>query len=201
MGIGPSASFTTVKYPRISTKDLNTSKVFTHTAQKFSINGIDMKFDDKDKLILEELQRDSRQSLKRLAKKLRIPLSTLHSRINRIDKSGVIKYYGAVLDKDKVDKGMVSFTLISVHLRMPRPVKSKKTTPIEESLGKKIAEYANVQAVYSVTGDWDLLVKVVAGSVPETHNTINKIRTTQGVDKTHTFVCFDILKDTLHIDF
>ena len=50
-----------------------------------------MKIDKKDRKIIAELVLDSRQTTGKLSKKLNIPVTTVHNRIKKLIKMGVIK--------------------------------------------------------------------------------------------------------------
>jgi DNA-binding Lrp family transcriptional regulator len=145
-----------------------------------------MGFSEEDLRILSELQRDCRQSLKELSKKLGMPMSTIHDRIRKMEREKVIKAYSAVLDAEKVGKPITVFILIS----------SKYTNPQRE-LAKKIAAFPEVQEVHIITGEWDLLAKMKARDLKEVGEfIIDKLRMVKGVEKTATLSAIAQVKET-----
>lgn len=62
-----------------------------------------LKLDRRDRLILRELDANSRQSYVALGKKLSIPAESVRYRIQRLVSSGVIKNYITVIDGSKLD--------------------------------------------------------------------------------------------------
>ena len=58
-----------------------------------------MSIDDKDMKLLKELENDSSQSLKQLAEKLSLPVTTVHYRKTKLEETGIIRKYKAVIDR------------------------------------------------------------------------------------------------------
>ncbi len=52
--------------------------------EKYSMTGLD----EKDGLILRELERDAGRTTKQLARKLGLPPTTVHNRVSRLEKLG-----------------------------------------------------------------------------------------------------------------
>jgi len=86
----------------------------------------ELKLDDKDIKLLDELQKDGRQSYRDLSKKLKIPESTVRKRINRLEKEKVIKKYQAVLDPKKVGKTVAAFFILKGHVLKAQLVQNLK---------------------------------------------------------------------------
>ena len=70
--------------------------------------------DNKDLKILEVLKVNSRLSTQKIAKKTLIPITTVHNRMKKLEKEGIIKGYTVILDYKKLGKPILSFILISV---------------------------------------------------------------------------------------
>ena len=54
-------------------------------------------FDQIDLILLDELQRDSKQSVKELAKKVNLSITPVHERIKKLEALNVIQNYVAVV--------------------------------------------------------------------------------------------------------
>ena len=155
-----------------------------------------MELDEKDKMILTELQKDSNQPLKKIAKKIKIPLSTLHLRIQKLEKEGVIKKYSIVIDSKKVGQPITIFVLLSIIHYLPGETKSLSVRKIADEI-KKIPE---IQESFIVTGQWDIIVKITGESVEKIMGIVlNKIRKMKGVDKSVSFVSTYKTKETLDL--
>ena len=60
--------------------------------------------DNKDLAIIEVLKHNSNFSTQQISKKTGIPISTVHNRIRKLEKSGIIKEYTILLDNKKIGK-------------------------------------------------------------------------------------------------
>ena len=81
--------------------------------------------DDKDQKIIEILQEHGEYTTRKIAKKTLLPITTVHNRIKKLKKEGVIKKFTVELDYKKVDKSFVVYILISANLPY---LKQKKKT-------------------------------------------------------------------------
>ncbi|MCS7142648.1 MAG: Lrp/AsnC family transcriptional regulator [Aigarchaeota archaeon] len=144
-------------------------------------------FDELDKKIIDTLKRDARTPVAQIAKSLSVPRTTVQERINRLCEKGVIKSFTVVTDYEKLGRSATAFVLVSF---MPGMERSQREVAVE------IAALENVQEVYLISGDWDILVKVRAGSISEIGRlVIDKIREIKGVSKTLTCAVFDTVKE------
>lgn len=111
-----------------------------------------MTLDKTDKKILRELLSNSKQSIKDLAQKVELSVTPVHERIKKLESTGVITGYTANVDIQKIGFSLVVFMNITLIRH-------------QEELDKEIAEYIKnldeVVEAYFVSGDFDLLVKVV----------------------------------------
>lgn len=101
--------------------------------------------DEKDIKIIEILKENSRAGIRDIAKATNIRPSTVHNRIKKLKKEGVIKKFTVVLNDEKVGQGFVVFMLIS-------------GTP-EKYLDTKFQKNPHIKEICGVTGEYDLLIK------------------------------------------
>ena len=156
-----------------------------------------MSLDEGDLRILRALQTRSNQTLKDVARETKQPVTTVHSKVKRLEKMGVIRGYRVLLDPGKLDRSTAAFILVSFAYRQPEAgrVLSQRET------AREIARFREVQEVHVVTGDWDLLVKVRARDVDSVGKfVIDRLRAVKGVDKTLTSMVFHTEKETLDLD-
>jgi Lrp/AsnC family transcriptional regulator, leucine-responsive regulatory protein len=111
-----------------------------------------MDLDDADKKILRLLQENARLTNKDLAKKLGLSITPVFERVRKLEKRGFIKKYVAVLDHEKVNRGMTVF----LHIKM----QSHNHESIEH-LMKEVQSLEEVMECYHVTGETDFLMKVL----------------------------------------
>ncbi|MEW6070472.1 MAG: Lrp/AsnC family transcriptional regulator [Candidatus Thermoplasmatota archaeon] len=69
--------------------------------------------DKKEREILRVLQENCRKSIKQIASDIKAPISTVHTKIKRLEEEKVILGYKAVVSPKLVDKGTCAFVLIA----------------------------------------------------------------------------------------
>ena len=152
-----------------------------------------IKLDGKDCQILELLQENCTLSTKQIAQKVGSPITTVYAKIKRLEELGVIKGYTAVLDSKKLNMGTTA--LIFISFLYDSDVMSQREA------AAKVAMMEQVQDVYIVTGDWDILIKVRAKNVDEIGDfVIDRLRKLHGVEKTYTMFVFDTRKESTKVD-
>lgn len=119
-----------------------------------------------------------------LAKKLNAPLSTVHFRMKRLEKEGVIKYYKGEIDWGKAGFPLIAFIFVNIDVNLLKSI--KKT---QEKLLKELLNVPYVSEGYMITGDEDILLKVMAKDSAHLKETLlNHIDAKEGVVKTKTLI-------------
>jgi len=151
--------------------------------------------DKKDIQILRIIQRNSKITTREIARQLNIPVTTVFTRIKKLEQKGIIKEYRAILNEKKLGKGTTAFILASFSYRT-----QNKELLSQRELAREIAKFPEVQEVHIITGDWDLLIKVKAENVEAIGKfVIDKLRLVKGIEKTLTCVVFETEKETTEI--
>lgn len=141
-----------------------------------------MKIDDKDLKILEILKLNAELTTSRISKKTNIPITTIHNRIKRLKKIGVIRNYTVNISYEKLGKPLKAFALITVN----------QSILSQTEIGKKIKAIEGVESVDVVTGATDILAQIRAKDMHALNDLItNKLRTIQGIDKTQTMMVLE----------
>ncbi|MBL7054806.1 Lrp/AsnC family transcriptional regulator [Candidatus Woesearchaeota archaeon] len=142
-----------------------------------------LKIDNLDKEIIRILIDDSRLSYRRIAKKLKVSAATIINRVKRLEKEKIIKGYTAKVDYEKL--GYDIDVLIEIKI-------SKGNLFLVE---KKIASNQNVIAVYDVTGESDAVILARFTTRRKMDNFLKKIQTYDFVERTHTKLILNTIKD------
>ncbi len=146
--------------------------------------------DKKDIKILRLIQEDSSKSCRELSKVIGLPASTIYSRIRKLEREGYIKGYHAVLDEEKIGYYVRAFILASY----------KPGITSQENVAREIASLPQVQGVYIIAGEWDIMIEVVEKDVNSLGEfVVNKLREIKGVDKTLTCVVLKKIKKTMSL--
>lgn len=129
--------------------------------------------DEIDRAILEELKRNSRIPFVELGKKLNISESAVRRRVKNLQKAGIIRKFTI-----EVGDGSISaFVLVSVEPNVPTG-----------EVAEEIARIPGVRSIHEVTGVYDIIVTISAGSVAETNRCIDEIRRIRGIKSTNTMI-------------
>lgn len=139
--------------------------------------------DDLDYKILAELLRDGRASFRKIAEKLGVAVSTIVSRVEALERDGVIKGYAALIDPAKI-----GYTLPAViHVR----IKHGKLLEVQRT----IASYPNVYGVYDVTGESDSIILARFRDREELSTFIKTLLANEYVERTITYIVLDTIKE------
>ena len=103
-----------------------------------------------DRAILTELQRDGRIANVELAERVRLSPSACLRRVKALEASGLISGYHAVLDRDRLGRGLTVF----ISLRVQQHSRERSRSIEDALIGT-----SGVIAVHIVSGDADFLVE------------------------------------------
>lgn len=137
--------------------------------------------DEKDILILDILRNDASKTKKQIAKKLNLPLTTVHNRISKLEKEGVISGYRAIVDSKKLGLDVSAFINISVSYG--------SWDYSQTETAKKIRSLEGVESVAIVAGGTDMVAKVRKKNTDALNDfVVNHLRKIPGIDKTTTMI-------------
>lgn len=119
-----------------------------------------------------------------IGEKVNLSTSALLERIKKLEASGVIMKYTAIIDNEKIGKGITVF--ISVSLEHPK---------YDESFRETIAQNEEIIECHYVTGDYDYMLKGITGSSQSLEKLINFVKSINGVSHTKTLVVMTTTKN------
>ncbi|EIJ40668.1 transcriptional regulator [Galbibacter orientalis DSM 19592] len=147
-----------------------------------------MIFDTVDKILLELLQKDAKQTTKALSMQLNLSKTAVYERIKKLEKEGVIKGYTAILDKKKINKSFVVFC----HVRLVQHTKEHIV-----SFEQEVKKLQEVLECYHVSGDYDYILKVnVEGMVAYREFMTTKLTSLKHIGSTHSIFMIEEVKNT-----
>jgi len=130
--------------------------------------------DSKNQSIISLLQKDGRMSVKDIAKAMGLTRTTVTKRMERLEASGVITGYSAVVRKDFFDKKIRGWVMIN-------------TIPnLEEAAISAMKMIPEVSRIYTTNGRWDLAVAIWAADLESFDAALTKIRQVDGIESTET---------------
>lgn len=150
-----------------------------------------MTLDVIDKQLLDLLQRDSKQTNKELSNKLSLSTTAVYERIKKLERSGVISKYVALVEKKKIDKAFVTFCSIKL-------LQHSKDYVIQ--FEREVARLDEVLECYHISGDYDYLLKVIVSDMEAFREfMVKKLTTISHIGSTHSAFMINEVKHTTAI--
>lgn len=109
--------------------------------------------------LIRLLQQDANVPREDLARQLNLSTEEVNRRIEELEKSGVIRGYQAIVDRERLDKNIVT-ALIEVRITPERGGGFDR-------VAQRIAKFDQVVSCYLMSGGYDLMVVVQGGSLRE----------------------------------
>lgn len=140
-----------------------------------------IELDDKDEAILHSLESDSRKGTQAIADSLAMPRVTVHDRIRRLKEKGVIKRFTIQREPRAVGLDLRAFLF----------VRCESGQVDRRDVAEQLVTLPFCIRVSIITGDWDLLVEVVASSMDTLGDAIlDLVSKIVGVSGTQTMISF-----------
>jgi len=131
-----------------------------------------MTMDDLDQTLVAALLDNARLSTAELGRRLGLSRTTVQSRIERLERRGTIVGYSVRLS-DEVERG-------AVRAQVMITVQPKEARAVETAL----RALPPVRVLHSVSGSFDMIAQVVAGSTAEMDSLVDRIGALSGVERT-----------------
>jgi|SRR5690606_17258395 len=132
--------------------------------------------DDIDRKLVGLLLANARASTTELAKKLGIGRTTVHERIARMERSGLISGYSAILSQDPFQDSTMAMVMLGIVQKRQRDVlESLKALP-------------EVVSCFTISGDYDLAIVVQAPRVEDIDAVLDEILGFSGVERCRSWI-------------
>ncbi len=136
--------------------------------------------DEKDVSIIRIIGRRSGLSSRKLSKMLNIPIPTVHRRIKKMEKDGIIKGYKALIDYEKTTWPIGALLLIDLEETIP----GKDPRPKKDIL-RSLRSFDEIEEVIEVqAANFDLVVRARFGTLKKLSEFIEKLRYVEGIEET-----------------
>ncbi len=129
-----------------------------------------------DRQLIGLLLANGRESATALARKLGVGRSTVHERIARLEKSGLISGYSAILSQDALGQTSQTLVMLSIVQKLQRDV-----------LGR-LKALPEVISCFTVSGDFDLMLMVEAPRLDDIDAVLDEILSIPGVERCRSWV-------------
>lgn len=129
--------------------------------------------DKTDLQILRTLQRNAKLTTKELADAVHLTPTPVFERQKRLERQGYIKKYVAVLDPDKLNRGLLVFCKVKL---------KQINREIADDFTRHIQHIPEVIECYNTSGNYDYLLKIRAADMHEYQQfVLNKLGTIESL--------------------
>lgn len=138
-----------------------------------------MNIDQTDIKLLRLLQENAALSNRELALKMNKSIAAIHERVRKLKANGYIRKITAVLDRQKIGIGLISFSqvFLTVH-----------TTEALKAFEDSVIQLPEVMECFQMSGSYDFLLRVATRNMEDYHLFLrNKLAVLPNVDKVQTF--------------
>ncbi|MEP4033444.1 Lrp/AsnC family transcriptional regulator [Roseibium polysiphoniae] len=130
--------------------------------------------DTLDLQLISALRSDGRRSVSDLADDLKVSRATVRARMDKLQASGEILGFTAVLRDDWRDLPIRAVTLIEIAGRNTEPVARALTAMTE------------VRAIHTTNGKWDLVLEIATRDLTAFDEVLHRIRLIEGISGSET---------------
>ena len=138
--------------------------------------------------IIRCLTKDARMNASQISQHVNLSVSAVIERMKKLEASGLIRGYTAVINERLA--GYDVQALISIRLEHPK---------YNQEFARQMQAHACVMECFYITGDFDYLTRVAAGSTEELTGILNDIKQIPGVSQTRTYVVLDNIKQSTSV--
>lgn len=143
--------------------------------------------------ILRILQENSRLTTKEIASRVNLSTTPVFERIKRLEESGYIKKYIALLDAGKLNRGFSVYCCVKLR---------RLTRDIAHNFNCVIKEIHEVVECYNISGEYDFLLKVCAPDMKYYREFIlNVLGSIDGLGSLTSMFVMDEVKHELTVPF
>lgn len=130
--------------------------------------------DETDKKIIKILKNDGRAGYVEIGNQVNLSEGAVRKRIKTLTDDGVIRKFTV---KVGVAEGAEAVTLLATNPAYPT-----------QEVSKRIQQIPNVETIYEVSGEYDIVAVIGGTNVIEVNECIEKIRRVEGIMKTNTMI-------------
>jgi Lrp/AsnC family transcriptional regulator, leucine-responsive regulatory protein len=150
------------------------------------------RLDEVDIALLRLLGDNAKLTIKELAERVNLTYTPVFERVKRLESSGYVKKYIALIDAEKLNYGLIVFCNI-------------KLKQHDKSIGYEfvadIQKLSEVVECYNISGDYDFLLKVYVRDMKHYQDFVfNKLGSVTSIGSTHSTFVMSETKNTYNIN-
>lgn len=134
-----------------------------------------MDLDKTDFALIDALQQNASQRLEDLGRKVQLAASSVHDRLRRLKRDGIIRKWTIDVDASALGLGVLAFVGI------------RATRPCSELLDS-LRMIPSIEECHSIAGELSLMLKVRVGSTAALLELAERLRQIPGIEQTETTI-------------
>ena len=138
--------------------------------------------------ILRYLTKDARMNASQISQRVNLSISAVIERMKKLESSGLIKGYTAVIDEKQA--GFNVQAMISIRLEHPK---------YNQEFNRQMCNHECVMECFYITGDFDYIARIGVSSTEELTKVLHDIKQISGVSLTRTYVVLDNIKQNTSV--
>ena len=151
------------------------------------------KFDKIDLRIIKILQENSKITNLDLSKKIGLSPAPTLERVKKLESSGIIKSYHAMIDTQAIGLSVKTFVLVSLAWQ--------KENALNAFLDK-IKQISEITECYIITGEADFLIKIICKDIPTYEKLLFKtLSQIEEIERLKTLMTLSTVKDSKLLPF
>ena len=140
-----------------------------------------------DRKILTELQKDGRITVTELSNRVGLSKTPCQHRIRRLEASGVIRGYAALVDQTRIGAGHIAFVQVFL---------DDTTSTALDAFNKAVRSVPEVEQCHMIAGGFDYLLKVRTKDIHAYRIELaERISSLPSVASTSTFVSMETVRE------
>lgn len=153
---------------------------------------LESKLDTIDKLILKELQKNARISNVDLSKRVNLSPTPCLERVKRLEKSGMILGYHAIVCPIKTKTSLLVFIEVTLE---------RTNNEVFKGFADTVKDYSEILECHMIAGGFDYLLKLRFKDIQEYRDFLGDgLGKLPKVSLTHTYIVSEEVKDTNYND-
>ena len=141
-----------------------------------------------DVKILRCLTKDARMNASQISQRVNLSISAVIERMKKLESSGLIKGYTAVIDEKQA--GFNVQAMISIRLEHPK---------YNQEFNRQMCNHECVMECFYITCDFDYIARIGVSSTEELTKVLHDIKQIPGVSLTRTYVVLDNIKQNTSV--
>jgi Lrp/AsnC family leucine-responsive transcriptional regulator len=135
--------------------------------------------DRKNQAIIQILSRKAGLSSRTLSKMLKIPISTVHRRVKKLEQVGIIEGYKAIVNFEKTAWPIGALLMVNLAEVIP----GKGHIPKQDIL-RSLSRFNEIEEIIDVqAADFDLILKARFESLKDQSNFVEELRCIDGIEE------------------